>query len=147
MSYSQEVIAKCEYKFVYEGKTGEQIEKETGVPMGTVYRWKNKYSWDNLIKDGGQIGIALKVQKEFIEEIRTAITQGKMTDPGTVDRLTKLSKVVERLMPKATTLSNIYNLFEALVEFVTNHSDERFIKLFQKYTLEMSDYLRSKFTQ
>ena len=145
MAYSKELKEKAKMMFVNEGKKPYEIAKLLRVPITTVYRWRRDKRWDDYIKAGGLIGIAIELQKQFIEEIEKAIKEKKLSDPGVADRLVKISRVLENMMPKAITLSNIFNLFEVLAEFVANNTDEDFIRAFQKYMPEMSDYLREKF--
>ena len=145
MGYSNDLKEKAKMMFVNEGKKCYEIAKLLRVPITTIYRWKKKYKWDDYIKAGGMIGIAIELQKQYIDQIGEAIKKKKLSDPGVADRLVKISKVLENMMPKAITLSNIFNLFEVLAEFVANNTDDDFIKSFQKYMPEMSDYLREKF--
>ena len=147
MQHDKKIIEEALQLYTLEGKTIKEIYEKFKVPERTIYHWRNKYDWDNYIKAGGQIGIAINLQKQFIEELQIAIENKKLTEPKTADSLLKTSKILEQLMPRATSLSNIFNLFDSLVDFITGYlDDEEFIKMFQKYLPEMSDYVRKKFT-
>jgi len=136
--------AKCMKMYTLEGRSIKEIHKLTEVSKTTLYRWKKVDKWDRHIRSGGKLGLAFELQKEFVNEIHNAIEQDKLSDPGTADKLSKLAKVIENIMPESMTLSNIFTLFDVLVEFVTNFTSDDFIKSFQQYLPQMSDYLRKK---
>jgi hypothetical protein len=143
--YGQADRDKAKQMFVNEGFTIPQIESVTKIPKSSLYRWKRDDRWNDYIKASGQMGLGMKVQKEIVAEINKAIENNTLGDPVTADKLAKLSKVVESIMPKAMMLSNIFVLFEVLAEFVNNFTTEEFNKSFQKHMPGMSDYLRKKF--
>jgi transposase-like protein len=43
--YSFEIVDRCETLYVVEGKTHEEISKESGVSVAQIQRWSEKYEW------------------------------------------------------------------------------------------------------
>lgn len=153
MAHDKKIVEIAKNLFVIENKDPgditEIIFKKTGVKISevAVYRWRKKYHWDKYIQLGGNIGLALELQKQYLVEIHEAIKNKKLTDPKTADSLAKTAKILENLMPKKTLLANIFIFLEDTVDYLTAHvTDEDFLKSFQKYIPELSDHLRKKYT-
>ena len=154
MAHSKKVIELAKNLFVIEDKDPVEIIKivlkETGsvISEAAIYRWRKKYHWDKYIQQGGNIGLAMALQKQYFDELKKAIDEKKITDPQTADSLVKIARTLENLMPKKTLLANIFIFLEETVNFFTSKiEDDEFVKKYQKYLPELSDYLRKKYTK
>ena len=110
-----------------------------------IKAWKEKGKWDRDILLGGNIGLSREVHKEFMDQVRKAVKEKTLSEPGTVDTLSKLMKVVERLNPERIQLSNIFQLLRDLTGFVIKYGDDDFAKKFQSLLPDMADHLREKY--
>lgn len=153
MAHSKRIIEIAKNLFVIEDRDPKEITElileQTGevVSEAAIYRWRKKYNWDKYIQQGGNISLAMELQKQYYEELQKAIDEKKLTDPKTADSLIKMANVLEKLMPKKTLLANIFIFMEETVNYFSGHiEDENFIKKFQKYIPELSDHLRKKYT-
>lgn len=153
MKHSKKTVEIVKNLFIIENKDPAEISKimkeQYGIVVGetAIYRWRKLYHWDKYIQLGGNIGLAMELQKQYFEELKTAIDEKKLTDPKTADSLAKIAKTLEQLMPKKTLLANVFIFLEETVDYFSAHvGDETFIKKFQKYLPELSDHLRKKYT-
>ncbi len=148
MAYKNIIKDHAQRLYVIEAKTLPQISKVLGVPEATLYRWKIKYKWDAALQAGGTINLVSEMQKAFYNKVQEAITEGKLTDPGTADSLYKTSKLMEKLLPKKMMLANIFNMLEDIISYSKSYiDDDKFIDLLGKYLPEIADFLRNKYSE
>jgi len=114
-------------------------------PENHIKRWKEDGKWDKEIFIIGNIGLSRELNTEFVKAVRQALKEQKLTDPGTVDRLSKLLKVIEKLNPERIQLANIFQLLRDVADFVSNLGDDSFTKSFQKHLPDIADHLREKY--
>lgn len=145
--YSESVIETARQYYVLEGKTYQQISEVLRIPVKTVWNWIKKYEWDKDIRNAGGFNLFLEMQKQFVAKIKEAIDAETLTDPGTVDSLWKLAKLMERMMPKRMQLSNLFQFVEDLVGyFVASGEDADFLAKLHYHVPHFADYLRKKYT-
>jgi hypothetical protein len=125
-------------------KSLAQIHEITGIPLRSLYNLKHKYDWDSYLRIGN-IELAKKAEEEFFKEINKAIEQDRLGDPGTVDKLTKLGKVLERLLPKRQLLNNIYSILEAQTDYINRLGNPELAQLWQKHLAPLAEHLRLTF--
>ena len=121
------------------------IAKKIRKPFSEISKWKENGKWDNEIYIIGNIGLSRELNTEFLAEVRKALKEKKIAEPGTVDKLTKLLKIIEKLNPQRIRLANIFQLLKDLTEFITKYADDDFAQKYQKYLPEMADWLRGKY--
>lgn len=145
--YNESVIETARGYYVLEGKTLEQIQGLLSIPLKTLYNWKNKFAWDEDIKNGGGLSIYLEMQQQFVQKIKESMNNGTLTDPGTVDSLWKLAKLLEKMMPQRVMLSNIFKFMEDMVHYFINSEEENeFMSKIHAHIPKLADYLRKKYT-
>jgi hypothetical protein len=147
MKHSIDTKNKAQQLYVIEGKNLADIENLTGVPYKTLQRWKAEDSWDDALKQSGNIGLQMALQQNFITAIQEAIKNNSLSDPSTADSLYKLSKLMDKMLPQKTLLSNIFNMLESTTNYIRTLKDEKFINDWVKYLPEISDYLRKKYNE
>jgi transposase len=146
MAYKQKIIKQAEQMYIVEGKSCQQISDVLNINLKTIYIWRTKYGWDKVIRDSGNIGLAMELQKSFTESIQKAIKEGKLTDPATADALWKTSKLMEKLLPEKILLSNIYNFLEDVVNFAREQvDDDAFKNGLTRYLPEIAEHLKRKY--
>lgn len=145
--YSDSVVETARQYYVLEGKSVTQICETLKLPLKTVYNWVKKYEWDKDIHLSGGFNLFLEMQKQFVERIKLACDRDELTDPGTVDSLWKLAKLLEKMMPKRMQLSNLFKFMEDLVTyFIGTGEDEEFMTKLHQHVPQFADYLRKKYT-
>lgn len=147
MAYKQSVIETARQFYVLEGKTVDQISQGLNIPLKTVYNWVRKYEWDKDIKNAGNVGLYLEMQRQFQAKIQEAIDAGRFADPSTADALWKTAKIMERMAPQKMMLSNIFNFLEDLTTYFTAKVDDAdFMEKYKSVLPELADWLRKKYT-
>jgi len=145
--YSESVIETARGYYVIEGKSLEQISKLLDIPLKTCYNWRNKYKWDDDIRNGGGLSLYLEMQQQLVEGIKEALAGKKLTDPATTDSLWKLEKLIEKRMPQRVMLSNIFKFVEDMVNyFVGSQESQEFMEKLHEHVPKFADYLRKKYT-
>jgi len=147
MAYTIADRAQAKNMYCLEGKRVEDIAKLIAVPKQTVYRWKALDAWDSVLKQTGSIGISAEAHKGFIEEVQRAIEAKKLTDPDTVNNLVKLSKLMEKLLPKKVMLANIFAMLEDITHYLQTIGDDKLVALWAKHLTEIADFLRKKYSE
>jgi len=163
ISRKHKIPVKTLYRFKEQGKWDEylkeqaktmyleertklpDIAKKLRKPLSEITNWKENGKWDNEIYIIGNIGLSRELNTEFIAEVRKALKEKKIAEPATVDKLTKLLKIIEKLNPQRIRLANIFQLLKDLTDFVMKYTDDDFSKKYQKYLPEMADWLRGKY--
>lgn len=125
-------------------KSIADIQKLTGIPLRSIYKLRVKYDWDSYLRIGN-IELGKKAEEEFFNQINKAIEQDQLGNPVTVDKLTKLGKVLERLLPKRQLLNNIYSILEAQTDYVNRLGSPELAQLWQKHLAPMAEHLRLTF--
>jgi transposase-like protein len=97
MAYSQVQKDSALAQFI-EGKSLDEVSRVLNVPLKTLYNWRKKYDWDSRMRIGN-IDIAITVEQEIYKLLQKMIENESIGDPAQVDKLSKLSKVLERINP------------------------------------------------
>lgn len=147
MAHTTDQKNKAQNLYVIEGKTVEDISKILKIPTQTLYRWRYENGWDNSLKQGGSLGMAIKLQESLMNDIRKAIENGNLTEPQTADAIYKTSKLIEKFLPKKTMLANIFNMLQDVTTYIRNLGDDKFVSVWVKYLPEISDFLRKKYNE
>ena len=131
--------------YCVEGKKVKEIAKILNIPTKTLYKWKLSDEWDNALKQAGNVGMALELQKQFMEEVKNAIDENRLAEPKTADALYKTSKLMEKLLPKKVMLANIYNMLEDITNYIKTLGNDKFMNYWTTFLPEISDFLRKKY--
>lgn len=145
MAYKKIVRESAREMYVVQGMPVTKIAEALHISLRTVMDWRKKEEWDNLIEQGGTVGLAMKAYSKYMEMLQNAIDNDEL-DPGTIDALNKFRIQIDKLMPKKTLLSNIYMFFNDIADYAsTSIPDDDFRKGLEKYMPEMADHLRRKY--
>ncbi|MFA7543523.1 MAG: hypothetical protein WCY84_04040, partial [Candidatus Cloacimonadaceae bacterium] len=97
MAYTQVQKDSALAQFV-EGKSLDTISTVLGIPLKTLYNWRKKNDWDSRMRIGN-IDIAISIEQEIYKLLQKMIENESIGNPAEVDKLAKLTKVLERINP------------------------------------------------
>ncbi|HNX38755.1 MAG TPA: hypothetical protein PL124_09065 [Candidatus Cloacimonadota bacterium] len=148
MGYSKEIKETARKLYTIEGKLMTEISNMLNISQETLYRWMRKGEWQKDIQSGGQVSLWLNMQSEFMDAVRVAVQEKKLTDPSTADSLWKTAKLMDRLMPEKVLLSNIYRFMEDMTKFIASVVDDQgFLETFQTILPQLGEHLREKYSR
>ncbi|MFA5646518.1 MAG: hypothetical protein WDA18_09265 [Candidatus Ratteibacteria bacterium] len=145
MAYTQIERNHAENLYVIEGKSINEIGNIMKIPIKTLYAWRKKDEWDLTIKTSSATGLALELSKSMSNELKKAMAEGTLSDPKTADALSKIAKIVEKIQPERTMLSNIYIMLDDVTKIIHHLNAPELMALWLKHIREISDELRKKY--
>jgi hypothetical protein len=131
--------------FFIEGIPLADIASRLNIPLKTLYNWKTKNDWKSYLRIGN-IEIGRNAELELYKQVKAAIDNESIGDPAVVDKLAKLSKVLERLTPNRQILGSMYRFLEAQTDYVNRAGDLELTKVWQKHLKPISAHLKSVFS-
>lgn len=144
MAFSQTAKDNALRMFI-EGTSLADISVRLSVPLKTLYNWKAKLDWPSYLRIGN-IEISRNAELELYKQVKAAIDNESIGDPSVVDKLAKLSKVLERLTPNRQILASMYRFLEAQTDYVNRSGDLELTKVWQKHLKPISEHLKSTFS-
>jgi uncharacterized protein YjcR len=145
--WDEPICKQAKQMYVDEQAKLPAIAKKLRRSIAQIKQWQKDDNWDEELTILGDIGLSRTLLVQIKDDIKKAIQDGTISEPGTADKITKSLAIVKHLMPKRIQLANIFQLLKDLTGFVTTLGDDDFAKLFQKYLPEMADYLRGKYAE
>ncbi|MDD3535374.1 MAG: transposase [Candidatus Cloacimonetes bacterium] len=143
MAYTQVQKDNALAKFV-EGKALTDISTQLGIPLKTLYNWRKKYEWDSRIRVGN-IEIAITVEQEIYKLLQKMIETESIGDPAQVDKLSKLTKVLERINPSRQVYNSLYRFLDGITDYVNRTREPELTKVWQKHLRAIGEHLRQVF--
>jgi hypothetical protein len=143
MAYSQ-ITKDCALNHFIEGKPLEEISTILDVPLKTLYNWRKRYDWDSHLRIGN-IEIARNIEQEMYKLVQKMIDNESIGDPAQVDKLAKLTKVMERISPNRQIYNSLYRLLEGITDYVNRARDPELTKVWQKHLRAIGEHLRVVF--
>jgi hypothetical protein len=143
MAYTQITKDNAMSHFL-KGKPLEEISTLLGVPLKTLYNWRKKYQWDSQLRIGN-IEIANNIEQEMYKLVQKMIDNESIGDPAQVDKLVKLTKVLERISPQRQIYNSLYRLLEGITDYVNRTRDPELTKVWQKHLRAIGEHLRLVF--
>lgn len=146
MAYKK--VIKDHAKTLYlQGKSTPEIEKILNIPERTLMRWKKDGDWEQSERNSSPIALAYQLQEAFNRKLQQVLDNDELADPKVADSMIKLSKIMERTLPKKIMLANILNMLTDLVNYFKTHlDDEAFVEQFSTYIPEIAEFLKAKYT-
>ena len=143
MAYTQVQKDSALAQFV-EGKNLNTISKVLGVPLKTLYNWRKKYDWDSRMRIGN-IDIAISIEQEIYKLLQKMIENKSIGNPAEVDKLAKLTKVLERINPSRQIYNSLYRLLDGVTDYVNRAGDAELTKVWQKHLRPLGEHLKLLF--
>ncbi len=140
MAYSQVQKDSALAQFI-EGKSLDEVSRVLRVPLKTLYNWRRKYDWDSRMRIGN-IDIAISVEQEIYKLLKEMIEKRTIGNPTEVDKLSKLSKVLERINPSRQIYNSLYRFQDAIIDYVNHADDPELTKVWQKHAKAIGEYLK-----
>lgn len=144
-SWDRILAEKAKTMYIEQRMSTKDIMRIMHRQQKVVDAWRKSGKWDIDKFIVGGIGLSREMVKQFNETVEEALKDNTFTTPGVADKLTKLLMIIKKVSPQRVQLSNIFEFLKDLTDFVSTLGDKQFSKLFQKYLIEMSDYLRNKY--
>lgn len=140
-------IEKLQAKELYtvEGKTVKEISVVLGLPEKTIYRWKDKESWDNDREAIQLTGMTTMKQTlaHIVEELGQIVVN-KEAPKGKADELYKLWKMAEGMNRGIDKRGNILLGLNEFIEFLrTNHQE--FLADLEPFLVEFGTWVKKKY--
>ena len=143
MAYSQ-VHKDSALALFIEGKALEEVSRVLNVPLKTLYNWRKKYDWDSRMRIGN-IDIAISMEQEIYKLLKTMIEDKTIGNPTDVDKLSKLTKVLDRINPSRQIYNSLYRLLEGITDYVNRSQDTELTKVWQKHLRPIGEHLKQVF--
>jgi hypothetical protein len=143
MGYTQ-ITKDCALNHYIEGKSVDDISKTLGVPLKTLYNWRHKYDWDSHLRIGN-IEIARNIEMEMYKLVQRMIDDESIGNPAEVDKLVKLTKVLERISPTRQIYNSLFRLLEGITDYVNRARDPELTKVWQKHLRPIGEHLKQVF--
>jgi hypothetical protein len=140
MAYSQVRKDSALAQFI-EGKSLDEVSRVLNVPLKTLYNWRHKYDWDSHLRIGN-IEIARNIEMEMYKLVRSMIDNESIGNPAEVDKLVKLTKVLERISPSRQIYNSLFRLLEGITDYVNRARDPELTKVWQKHLRPISEHLK-----
>jgi transposase-like protein len=140
MAYSQVQKDSALAQFI-EGKSLDEVSRVLNVPLKTLYNWRKRYDWDSRMRIGN-IDIAITVEQEIYKLLQRMIENESIGDPAQVDKLSKLSKVLERINPSRQIYNSLYRLLDGITDYVNRSRDPELTKVWQKHLRPIGEHLK-----
>lgn len=127
-----------------EGNSMAQISKELKIPSKTLYNWRRRYEWESY-KRVGNIEVIASVEKQLYKLLQDMAENDLLGDPAEVDKLAKLTKVLDRIAPTRQIYNSLYLFMEGITEYITKTQDHDFAKLWQEHIPAIGEYLKKRY--
>lgn len=127
-----------------EGRKMAEISKELQIPPRTLYNWRREMDWDKY-KRVGNISIAKVVELQLYQMIHDMADNDLMGDPSEVDKLAKLTKVLDRLNPSRQVYNSLFTFLQAITEYVNRSRDTELVSAWKMHIEPISEHLKTKF--
>ena len=121
MSYSLEIQHRAKTLFVEEGKTYDEVEKETEASLSTLKKWGIEGKWMEERKDFEQrfLSMTTGLDKLIIEQIQTAAKTKHSQDVFGVGKLLDVrAKVNAALRPSRQAQDKAAFFLEVMEKFL-----------------------------
>jgi len=119
----------------------EEISKNLGVPVKTLYNWKTKDDWSSYLRMGN-IQIAREVEVKLYEHVQKMINSEQFANPGDVDTLAKLTKALDRLSPHRQVLASMAAILEGITNYANRAGDMDFARSWSKHLRPIAAHLK-----
>jgi len=143
MAYTQVQKDSALAQFV-EGKSLDTISTVLGIPLKTLYNWRKKNDWDSRMRIGN-IDIAISIEQEIYKLLQKMIENESIGNPAEVDKLAKLTKVLERINPSRQIYNSLYRLLDGVTDYVNRAGDPELTKVWQKHLRPLGEHLKLLF--
>lgn len=137
MAHSSETRATLRDAYVRKGLSMELAAKQVDVSLATARRWRREMEvdgddWDRardawLISDSSAKDIAVSTLQQIMEEASKILREAREKDlparekadilASVVDSMSKIKRVMERVMPETARLGVVMEVLEGLLEF------------------------------
>lgn len=143
MAFSQTLKDAALQMFI-ERKSLADISVDLNIPLKTLYNWKNKNDWQSYLRMG-RIEIARNVEQEIYNLVQQMMDKQQLSNPAEVDKLSKLSKALERLNPKRDIYNNLFTILEGITDYSNRAHDQELTKVWQKHLKAIGAHLKNMF--
>lgn len=143
MAFSQ-TLKDAALQMYIERKSLADISADLNIPLKTLYNWKNKNDWQSFLRMGN-IEIARNVEQEVFKMVKNMIDNESIGNPAEVDKLSKLTKSLERISPTRQIFNSLFSILEGITDYVNRAQDPALTKVWQKHLQPIGAHLKVLF--
>ncbi len=139
MGKKKEYFEEAETKYVKSGWTLRQISEFFGISEQTLVEWKKEGDWEKKRKHYRTLpqARAEQMRELFFTKIEELLQNPATVDAGTIDKLTKIAKILERLEKEAKInfFAQVINVMERFREYLLRN--EKSLEFIARFTEHM----------